>query len=346
MNIGIVGCGLIAHIHVKSLQNIFDGENLSFCYCDIKEEKLKEFCRVFKNGNTYTEFEEMLKKEKIDVLHICTPHRLHVPMAVMALEKNINVLMEKPPAITKEQLEMLLNAKENSSAQLGICFQNRYNANTIRMKELIESGIYGEILGARAFVTWCRGKEYYTGSDWRGTWETEGGGVLINQSIHTLDLLNYFLGKPESVMGTIKNHHLKGVIQVEDTAEAYIKYSDVTACYYATNAHCIDSPVLIEIALEKIVLRIEGNNLFYIQNGNQIKKEEFEITDYKGMPTKDYWGFSHQLLIKDFYEKISENQLFPVGLEGCQETIKLVWGIYESSKKGWEVPLSGLEKRE
>ena len=187
---------------------------------------------VGRRPSAYASLEEMLENEQVDVLHICTPHYLHTPMAVYALEKGVHVFTEKPPAISRDQFATLKAAAKENHARLGICFQNRYNESTKAMEEILASGENGKIVGARAFVSWMRTKEYYAESDWRGKWETEGGGCLINQSVHTLDLLNLFMGgQPVETQAHMMNYHLKDVIEVEDTVSAYIRYPDAAACF-------------------------------------------------------------------------------------------------------------------
>ena len=116
-------------------------------------------------------------------------------------------------------------------------FPKPYNPCTQAVKQLLLSGKAGSVLGVRGFVTWSRGKDYYRNSGWRGSLAREGGGVLINQSVHTLDLMTYFAGKPEEVEASMQNHHLKGVIEVEDTMEAYIRYENggtrLLLCHYS-----------------------------------------------------------------------------------------------------------------
>ncbi len=332
MRIGIVGCGSVAHVHAVFIKKIWrTNSEFTLVLCDNKLEKAQQFAREF-TGEVYDNYDQMLENGKLDFLHICTPHYLHVTMAVKALKKNINVLMEKPPAINRKQLAELQKVEECSEARLGICFQNRYNDTTILMKDEIESKRYGKVIGARAYVTWNRPAQYYTESDWRGYLKTEGGGVLINQTIHTLDLLNYFLGQPKKVDASIHNHHLKGIIEVEDTVEALIYYKNGVASFYATSGYVDDLPVFIEVALEYATLRIEGNTFSIIQNGKVIKTVETAV-EYQNNSeyhfTKGYWGYSHGELIQDFYTKIKKQQDFPVTLGSCIDTMRLILDIYQ-----------------
>ena len=229
---------------------------------DIHFEKAQDYAERF-HTKPYASLEEMIEKEQPDVLHVCTPHYLHVPMTQYALERGINVFMEKPPAITLAQLDQLKQAVYASKAKLGLCYQNRYNPSYRAAKEFIASGVAGKVLGARGLVTWNRPAPYYTQSEWRGKLATEGGGVLINQAVHTLDLLSDLLGKPDWIDASLSNHHLKGLIEVEDTLEAYIRFGEKVACFYATNAYCADVPPLIEISCEKVTVRIEDLDVSY-----------------------------------------------------------------------------------
>lgn len=325
--VGIVGCGGIAHVHAQVLEHMEDMELAAFA--DIRPERAEEFADRL-GGNAYASLKETLEKEKLDALHICTPHHLHVPMAIEALEKGLDVVMEKPPAISKEQQAQLREVLEkHPERQLGVSFQNRYNPGTQLVRRFLTEKIYGKVLGARAFVTWKRDVPYYTESGWRGTWKTEGGGVLINQSIHTLDLLRYLLGEPKSVEGRVVNHHLKEVIEVEDTAEAYIEFPDCHALFYATTAYCTDSPVVVEIVCENAVLRIEGDEVTVAENGKKPVKQEFPPLPHVG---KNCWGASHQALIGDFYRCLENGTHFGIDFEEACRTLNLMLGIYESNE--------------
>ena len=191
MKSAIAGCGSIAQLHGRVLTNWIDTALVGAA--DIDAQKAKTYAEIW-HTNAYTSLEDMLHREKPDILHICTPHYLHVPMAEYALAQGIHVFMEKPPVISLEQLHSLENAVKNSDARLGLCYQNRYNPSVREARNILASGRAGKILGARGIVTWHRDSAYYTDSTWRGRLATEGGGALINQAVHTLDLLQYLLG--------------------------------------------------------------------------------------------------------------------------------------------------------
>ncbi len=327
MKSAIVGCGSIASMHAEVISGMKDSRLIAVA--DIDENKAISFAESYNknNINTYTSLEDMVENEEIDILHICIPHDLHVPMAVYALEKDIHVLMEKPPAISREQFELLERVK--SDKQLGFCFQNRYNNGVKQVKEIFAKSEMGEIVGARAFITWNRPETYYKSSKWKGTWQKEGGGVLINQAIHTLDLLVQFLGKPKWTEASIHNHSLKGTIEVEDTLEAYIEFDKCPVIFYATNAYSIDAPCLIEITCENATIRLEEDFITIIYKDRSRK----EINCHEKNIGKSYWGNGHLLLINEFYDKVKLGEKFAVNVESVKDTFSLTMDIYESAKR-------------
>ena len=329
MKSAIVGCGSISSVHFEAIQNCPDAE-LVAC-CDIIEDRSIDAARKY-GGKAYTDLETMLAEENPDVLHICTPHYLHVLMAQMAASRGIHIFSEKPPAISKEQMDDFLKLEEQ--VQVGICFQNRYNPENVYIKDLIDQSILGEIKGARAFVTWDRSEAYYATGEWRGKWKTEGGGVLINQSIHTMDLLVHFLGKPVSVKASYDNYRLQETIEVEDTLMAYIRFEKETAIFYATNAYAANSPIFMEIAGEKGVVSANGKDLTVTCPGQDIKTPDFQVQSTLG---KDYWGSGHATCISDFYRCLKNGEKFPVSLSSAASTTYLVIAAYESAKTGKEI---------
>ncbi len=324
----IVGCGTIAPVHAAVLSGLAGCELAAFA--DNKKERARQFADTY-GGRAYGSLEEMLEAERPDVLHICTPHYLHVPMAVYGLNHGAHVWMEKPPAISRRQFGELQAAAAGSDRRLGICFQNRYNPCVREAKALLESGRAGKILGGRGYTTWMRTREYYTESDWRGKLATEGGGALINQTIHTMDLLVYLMGRPLSVEAGIANHHLKGVAEVEDTMEAWIRFADCTALFYASTAYCDNPPPLIEIACENVTIRIEDPDITCFWKDGHTEKPLVEKNAALG---KSYWGSGHAACIADFYHALKSGGEPASGLAGIEDTAFLMMAAYESAGSG------------
>lgn len=329
MKSAIVGCGGISRVHAEVLsQAAFT--DLVAC-ADIRPERAQ--ARASQYGCApFTDYLHMLDTLQPDVLHICTPHYLHVPMAIEALHRNIHVFMEKPAAISKEQFAQLTEAAAHSQAQVGICFQNRFNPTTVHMQALLAAPETGKPLGARAFVTWKREDPYYTGSFWRGTQAKEGGSVLINQSIHTMDLLTYLLGTPLSIHATATNHHLQQTIETEDTLEAYIRFaSGASALFYATTAYATDAPVLLEIACENRTIRFEGDEITVIEKDG---KKHMTTLASDAAIGKSYWGSGHGACISAFYEAIEKGTPFLNTLDSVSDTMHLMFAAYASASSG------------
>ncbi len=282
----IVGCGSIAQVHGEVLSELKGlGKARPVAFADIKPERAKAMAEKY-GGQAYENLEELLDQEAIDVLHICTPHFLHLPMAQAAADRGIRVFTEKPPVISYAQWEEFQNLQDRT--QVGICFQNRWNPATAFCRDLLAGGTPGALLGARAFVTWHRDAPYYTESGWRGSLATEGGGALINQAIHTLDLLGQFMGRGKVLGASLSNRHLPGVIEVEDTLEGAIQFPTGRGLFYATTGHCMDAPVFLELCCEKAVLRIEGEEVAVRWQDGTVQREDFSGQHQR--LGKSYWG--------------------------------------------------------
>ena len=320
--VAIAGCGGIAQVHAQSL-HAMPGVKLVAC-ADIRRERADDMAAKY-GLTAYDSVEAMLDEQKPDAVHICTPHPLHTPIAEMAAERGIAVFTEKPPVVTAEQWTRFEALGER--IPVGICFQNRYNACVVRMKEILASPEAGKVLGARAFVTWKRLAPYYTDSGWRGTWETEGGGCLINQSIHTFDLLTWLLGDAQDVRGSMRNHSLPGVIEVEDTVEACLTFDGgVRAMFYATNAYCTDASVMIDVVCEHLTMRMESSGLTIRYEDGRVETPAFDEPEALG---KGYWGNGHYRCIADFYDAMRENRPYQNDIDSVRNTMALVVRLYD-----------------
>lgn len=334
MKVAVIGCGSVSKMHFKALHENPDIEIVAVA--DIKPERADAKALEF-GAKAYYDFDELTENEQLDSIHICTPHYLHTPMAVKALEKGINVLLEKPCSVSLEEVEVLRNAQNKSGKQLGVCFQNRYNACVQEAKKIIGSGEMGRVKSVKAFVTWKRNEDYYS-DDWHGTLDKECGGVLINQSIHTMDLVQYLGGRCKNVTAHVSNDHLKGIIEVEDTASALLELENgATAIFYATLAYAENSEVFIEISLENGKLRIEGEKLFTTdKDGKTTEVTSKPDVVYHG---QHYWGSGHSVLINDYYYCLKSGEKFEIdALEGGRAA-QIVAACYKSSETGEKIEI-------
>lgn len=323
MRAAVVGCGAIAPNHAAGI--LADGQTLA-AVCDIDPSRARALTERF--GLTvpaYTDLSEMLEREHPDVLHICTPHYLHAPMCCLALARGINVLCEKPLGISKADLAAVLEAERNSPAKLGVCLQNRYEKNFIRLREL--AGAAG-VAAAFGMVAWNRGAAYYASGDWRGKWATEGGGVMINQALHTLDLLQWICGMPAEVTAHTANDHLAGAIEVEDTATGLFRLPDGGGFnLFATTACGKDFPAQIHL-ITRDGHRYFADSVTLVQDGKPLPGE------VKATVGKAVWGTGHKRLIADFYRCIRTGERFPIdGREGAK-VVRLILAMYASAAHG------------
>lgn len=334
MKVSVVGCGGISKTHLKVLSEM-DSVTVS-SVVDIVPDRADAAAEAY-GCKAYYDFDTMLNEDKPDCVHICTPHYLHVPMSVKALSAGIHVLCEKPCAISQESLSQLRLAQLMSEAKFGVCFQNRYNESALLVKDIIEKQTYGKVKSARANVHWFRDEEYYS-DNWHGTLEKEGGGVVVNQAVHTQDLLRYLVGKNvRAVTAHVFNDHFKGVIEVEDTVQAMFEYEDSTkAVYSATVGFSDNLPVLIDIVCEEATIRLEGNNAYVIKKGNV---EQLHLADGESFIGKSYWGKGHGSLIRDFYDCIEKDCRFSIDAIEGGKAVEEFLAIYSSSEKGEKIYL-------
>lgn len=322
----IVGCGGIAQVHALALSSMEEADLTAFA--DIRPQRSEAMAEKF-GGSSYSSLEELLDREPIDVLHICTPHYLHTPMAKEAADRGIKVFTEKPPVTDRSQWAEF--SALGDRVPVGICFQNRYNGSTRALKDLLSTGEPGKVLGSRGFVTWRRDAPYYTESGWRGALSTEGGGALINQAIHTLDLMAYFLGPGQVLGASLSNRHLKGIIEVEDTLEAALDFGDARGLFYAATAYSLDAPIIFELACENATLRLEGERFTRIWRDGRMEQEDYTAPD-PTVPGKSYWGSSHRRCIEDFYRCVMSGERFPNDIPGVSDTIELMLSVYEAAR--------------
>ena len=244
-------------------------------------------------------------------------------MTEKVLKFNKSVVVEKPVAITKEDYYKLLNYSKEK--EVCLVFQNRYNPCFKKLIELAKSEEYGKILGINATLFWSRDAEYYTSSPWKGKLSKEGGGVLINQAIHTLDLVTCVLGKPVCVKAIKTNFSLKNIIEVEDTITSSIDFENGSRCmFFATNGAKTTRTPQLEIIFEKAVLIYCDRSLYL--NGEIILDDKF--TDFKG---KECWGSGHEILLEDFYN--NKNSISPLDAKNTYDTLL---AIYESAENNGE----------
>lgn len=316
MRSAIVGYGNIAKLHEQVLTA--QGHSI-VAVCDVDPAKLE----IAPGERHYTDLDTMLACEQIDVLHICTPHYLHADMIIKALSYGVHVLCEKPLCISEADIERVLDAAKSSHKQVGVCFQNRYNTANRAVKAYLEGK---KSLSGVASVTWHRDASYYASAAWRGKWNTEGGGVLINQALHTLDLAQWLIGMPESLQATVTCMTLADSIEVEDTAVILAGEKGNGFTFYATNGGPGDCPVELTICADGEWIKVMPRDVLY---GNRHEHYD-EVARALG---KDCYGSGHAALIADFYDCVATGRHFAIDPREAAKAVRLVLAAYRSEGK-------------
>ncbi len=325
MKSAIIGLGGISNVHSKVL--LEQGHQI-VAVCDNDKSRLEKFPL----SKQYTDYLQMIEQTEIDVVHICTPHYLHAQMIIDCLSRGINVLCEKPLCISLEDGEKIVSVAKASKAKFGVVHQNRYNPASVFVKDYLKKN---PPLTGIAFVAWNRDKSYYDADAWRGKQKTEGGGVLINQALHTLDLLQWYLGMPSEVSAISTSLKLKEVIEVEDTVCAtFSKGSEFQ--FFATNCAITDFPIEITIKTENDIIRLYPDSVNLNGNPVDLTQVEAKCNSRRAYGKKCY-GSGHSALFADFYDCVKTGRKFSIDAEEGLKVIKLIRAVYDSKGEKIEI---------
>lgn len=328
LRVGIVGCGCIFTMHATSADHLKNSKIVGVC--DIKEDRANKAAEKY-NCKAYYDYKEMINKDIIDVVHVCVPHYLHPIISKYAIEQGVNVLCEKPMSIKYEDGVRNVELAEEKGVKYGIIFQCRYNNASKLVKEYLDNGTLGKVISARVVLTWCKPDEYYSLSDWKGTWEKEGGGVVIDQAIHSLDLANWFIN--DEIVDVQANLSNRGheIMEVDDTAEGFIRYKNgATLGFWAMNNYGCDDAIEIRLFCEngKVVMDYDKAEIF-LNDGKKISAETTIDPDVFYEGGKEYWGFQHIREIEDFYNAVEKDIEPTISGREALKIQKLICEIYD-----------------
>ena len=330
LRVGIIGCGRISVMHLVSADILEEAELV--CCCDIKKERADAVAAKY-GIKAYRDYRKMFENEKLDAVHICLPHYLHSKVACEAFGYGINVLTEKPMDINYESAENAVKQAEKAKVLYGVIFQCRYNNSAKLVKSAVEQGKLGKIISARSTLTWARPDEYYVQSDWKGTWDKEGGGVIIDQAIHSIDLVNWIVDSEVDSVSVSMANRGHSIVKVEDSAEGLITYKNgVRYGFYCMNNYGYDEPIEIKLYCEKGKATF-GYDDAYIEYNDGSKEEAHQdkkTVEYDG--GKDYWGFQHARQIRQFYRACLGCEKLEISGKEALKTHKLIMEIYEKGK--------------
>jgi len=303
---------MIGPFHAKAISQLDDTELIGVA--TTREKTAKPFAEKFGVKTWYTDYYKLLQRSDIDVVNICTPPFPHEEMTIVAAEEGKHVLVEKPIAINLREADRMIAACEKAGVKLGVIFQSRFNRDVKRIKEAMDKGDFGKLAMGDAYVKWFRTQEYYDSAAWRGTWDKEGGGALINQAIHTIDLLQWFMGEVDSLYAFIDTAIRK--IEVEDVAVAALRFKNgAMGVIEGSTAIYLGLPRKLEIHGEKGTVIFEGDEIKLWDFVDQEKKGEKIVRRFEGKKLGDtsldsthHSIENHKLQIKDFVEAVREDR--------------------------------------
>ena len=331
LKVAVIGCGCISCRHIESAVALDEAELVAVC--DIKKERAEKAARDYNVKKYYTDYIEMLDNEKLDVVHICLPHYLHTVVAGEAFKRGINVISEKPMSIKYEDAKEAVELAQRCNVKYGVIFQCRYNTPSQLVKQRIEDGRLGRVKCARSTLTWFRPDDYYDSSDWKGTWDKEGGGVVIDQAIHSLDLANWMIdSEPQEIQSSLHNRN-HNIMIVEDSAEGLIKYKNgAILSFYAMNNYLVDEPIEIRLLCDNgnAILSYDEAVITYNDGTVEtVKNQPQKIVSYKS--GKQYWGMQHLVQIAQFYRSVLGQEELDISGREALKIQKIICDIYKNN---------------
>jgi len=345
----IVGCGKVAHLHAAALKRLAESEFVAAC--DADPERARTFAGRY-GVCPFSECADMIAACGVEALVICTPHPLHAAPAVSAANAGVHVLVEKPLAASVADCDTMIEAARRNGVTLGVVSQRRFFEPVARMKAAIEAGKIGTpVLGTIAMYSW-RDEAYYRSDPWRGRWDTEGGGVLINQSPHHIDILQWLLGPVEEVVGRWANFN-HPYVEVEDTAVALLRFrngalgsvvaslSQKPGIYTKIHVHGsngasigaqTDTGATFVAGMSEAV-EPPFNDLWTIP-GEEGNIECFRAQDCAAFRAADATLRYHELQDQDFLRALLEGRAPAVTAEEGRGVVRIIEAIYRSGRTG------------
>jgi UDP-N-acetyl-2-amino-2-deoxyglucuronate dehydrogenase len=334
--IGLIGGGNITETHARAARAI-PGIEIAAIY-GTNEQKVARLCREY-GGESYSDLAQFLAHRPMDLVAIGSPSGLHAAQGIAAAQQGLHVLTEKPIDINTERADALIAAAYKAGVKLGVFFQDRCKPDILRVKKAVDSGVLGRPILADARVKWYRPPEYYASSRWRGTWALDGGGALINQAVHTVDLMLWLFGDVVGVQAKSKTS--LHAIEAEDTLVALLEFANgavgvlqaTTSAYpgYPRQLELTGSEGTLIIAQDRLIAADLRNPPADLQYGGKADQNPSAsspvVSDVRG----------HQSVLEDFLQAIQTNTTPRCdGREG-RRSLALVEAIYAACRTGERV---------
>jgi predicted dehydrogenase len=341
---GIVGAGVIAEFHAKAIAEI--GNAVLKGIYTRTASKAEAFASQF-SCVAYPTLEAMLEQADIDIVCICTPSGIHLEPALACIAAGKHCLVEKPLEVTVERCDQIIQAAGTAGVKAGVIFPSRFYAASMRLKEALDQNKFGDLVLGDAYVKWHRSMEYYQSGAWRGTWQFDGGGALMNQGIHSVDLLQWYMGPVISVQAVSANA-LHKTIEVEDTIVALVQFANGAL----GTIEC--STAVFPGSLKRIEVR--GTRGSAVLEEDQLIEWAFQQADQEddlvrrvqqeGHPSsggasdpKAIRFTGHQRQIEDLIRAIDTDGTPAVTVAEGRKSVAIIEAIYESARTGKKITL-------
>lgn len=344
--VGIAGCGAISRNHLEAFGAL---DNVRIVgVCDVDPDRARATAEGWGIPNAVTSVEELLALD-LDIISVCTPHPTHEEVVVKAAAAGVHALCEKPIATKLDAAERMVAACEEAGVQLGVLFQRRFWPAAQRIRTAIDDGTLGRAIMAQCSVMLHREPEYYSRDAWRGTWETDGGGVLISQAVHQIDLLQWYLGDVAEVYGRVNTFRHGDYIEVEDSATAVITFtSGAMATVEASTAVSPNLGIQLRItgetgasaSLTEFPEGSDGRLDLWAVDGKIVE----ELVHPEGVePNVDLSTINGQLIphhksqVKDFVRALETGGEPAITGRDALKSLRILLAVYESSRTGQPV---------
>lgn len=329
LRFGLIGCGTAGMFHARSIEAL-DGLQLVGVY-DFSPESARRFAAAY-GAQPFETLDALLACRQIDAVCICTPSGLHAAQALAAIQSGKHVLIEKPLATTVEDAEMIVRAAEQAGLVVDVVAQLRLAESVCRIRRAIADGELGQLTLCTLDMAYFRSEEYYTSSPWRGTWKMDGGGALMNQGIHGMDLLLYLLGPVKSVSGLART--LARPIETEDTAAAVLEFeSGVLCCVSAATSVYPGSARCLKLHGTKGSITLTEDTI--TEWNTTIRQEDSAVNEYATFSRPETVPVSaHIGVLRDFAQAIRESSSPVSTAADGFNAVSLIKTVYEASKTG------------
>jgi UDP-N-acetyl-2-amino-2-deoxyglucuronate dehydrogenase len=341
---GIVGCGMISGFHAKAIADV-KGAKLVACF-DTREDAAVKFAAA-NNCQPYTNLKAMLDHPKLDIVTIATPSGAHMEPAVAAARAGKHVIVEKPLEITLKRCDSIIDACKKARVQLGAIFPSRFHDSSQKLKRAIDAGRFGTLSLGDAYVKWFRTQAYYDSGAWRGTWALDGGGALMNQAIHSVDLLTWLMGPVVEIQAnTALLAHVR--IEVEDAVVATLRFKNgALGVLEATTAAYPGYLKRIEIHGSEGSALLEEEDL-KAWDFAKPRKEDIAILDEMKKHKSTGGGAAdptaighhgHTIQFRDFVEAVRKNR--PPAIDGHEgrRSVEIILAVYKAAETGKTIKL-------